>query len=329
MENVSNLTEVKLTRVIDAPVALVFQAWSDPKWIAQWWGPGGFEAPSIEVDFRVGGNYLFCMRAPDGKEYWTTGTYTEIVPLKKISYTDSFADSKGNRVPPSFYNMPDLPEMQQVTLTFESISPNRTRLELRHEGVPAGTINEMTEASWAESMVKLESRVEADVDWPQRKPLVISRTFNASRSLVFAAMTEPKHLANWWGPAGMKLDVKKMDLRPGGIFHYSMDVPNGQTMYGRFVFREIIEPSKLVFIVSFCDAQAKVMRPPVSKTWPLELLNIMTLEERDGKTTMTLRGWPIHESDEERATFEAGFESMNKGFKGTYDKLEQYLATLN
>jgi len=330
MENVSNLTVLTLTRVIDAPIELVFKAWSDPKWVSQWWGPGGFDAPTVQLDFRVGGKYLFCMRGPDGQEFWSTGKYTEIIPLEKISYTDSFADSKGNRVPASFYQMPgDFPEELKVTITFEPLSKSRTKLTLRHEGMPAGTMSEMAEAGWTESMVKFESCVEGNVAGPERKALVITRTFNASRSLVYAAMTEPKHLAHWWGPVGMKLEVVKMDLRPGGIFHYSMGTPNGQKMFGRFVYREVQEPSRLVFIVSFCDEHCRVMRHPASKTWPMEMLNIMSLDEKDGKTMLTLKGWPIHETEEERATFEGGFESMNQGFKGTYDQLEQYLNTLN
>ncbi len=328
MENVSNATVLTITRVIDAPVELVFKAWSDPKLVSQWWGPGGFTAPTIKIDFRVGGTYLFCMRDPDGQEFWSTGEYTEIIPLKKISYTDSFADPNGNKVPASFYQIPgEFPEQQQVTILFEAIGKNRTRLTLQHEGIPAGLMSEMTEAGWTESIVKFENGVEG-YEPGVRKPLEISRTFNAPRELVYKAMTEPEHLAHWWGPVGMKLDVLKLDLRPGGMFHYSMEAPNGQRMYGRFVYREIQAPEKLTFIVSFCDEKCRVMRHPASKTWPLELLNIMRLEEKDGKTVMSLRGWPIHESDEERATFEAEFSGMNKGFAGTYDQLDSYLATL-
>src|SRR5207249_10001297 len=69
----------------------------DPERAKRWWGPEGFTAPFIKIDLRVGGKYLFCMRSPDGKDYWSTGVYREIVPLQRIVSTDSFADEKGDR----------------------------------------------------------------------------------------------------------------------------------------------------------------------------------------------------------------------------------------
>ncbi len=316
-----------ITRLIDAPVALVFKAWSDPELLAQWWGPGGFTAPTIKVDFRVGGKYLYCMQSPEGQQFWVTGIYKEIVPLKRIVWTDSFADAQGNVVSASHYGMPgDYPVEMQVIIEFEDLG-NRTRLTLVHIGLP-DAMDEMTGAGWTESLVKLESHVEGNVPGPHRKELVISRIFNAPRELVFKTMTEPEHLAHWWGPVGMKLEVLKMDLRPCGIFHYAMVALGKQPMYGKFVYREIKAPERMVFIVSFCDVKGRVLRHPASNTWPLEMLNIMQLEEKNGKTILTLRGWPIHETDEERATYEAGFASMNQGFHGTYDQLEKYLATL-
>ena len=64
-----------VTRVFDAPRELVWKAWTDPKYVMQWWGPKGFTSPVCKMDFRVGGKFLFCMRAPDGQEYWNGGEY--------------------------------------------------------------------------------------------------------------------------------------------------------------------------------------------------------------------------------------------------------------
>jgi len=97
--NPVNETErMVVTRVFDAPRELVWKAWTDPKYVMQWWGPKGFSCPSCQIDFRVGGKYLCCMRFPDGQEMWNAGEYREIVPYEKIVSTMYFADSKGNRV---------------------------------------------------------------------------------------------------------------------------------------------------------------------------------------------------------------------------------------
>jgi uncharacterized protein YndB with AHSA1/START domain len=154
----------------------------------------------------------------------------------------------------------------------------------------------------------------------------LSRTLDAPRDVVWRAWTEPQRLAQWWGPKGYKMLASSMDLRPGGIYRYGMRAPAGQEMWGRFVYREIVPPERLEFIVSFTDADGNVMRHPMSETWPLEVLNTMTFEEHDGKTTITLRGGPINASEVERATFAGAHKSMQQGFAGTFDQLAEYLA---
>jgi len=98
-------------------------------------------------------------------------------------------------------------------------------------------------------------------------------------------------------------------------------------MWGRFVYREIVEPERLVFVSSFTDEQGNPIRHPFSATWPLEVLTTMTLTEDRGKTTLTMRSGPIGATELEQKTFEGGFESMHKGFGGTFDQLAEYLAT--
>lgn len=113
--------------------------------------------------------------------------------------------------------------------------------------------------------------------------------------------------------------VATLDLRPGGVFHYGLRSPNGHDMWGKFVYREIVAPERTVFVVSFADENGGATRHPMSPTWPLEVLNTMKLFEHDGKTTITMRGVPVNATEEDRKTFEAGFDSMQQGFKGTLD----------
>lgn len=165
-------------------------------------------------------------------------------------------------------------------------------------------------------------------DAPERD-FVITRTFDAPRALVWKAWTEPERLAQWWGPKGATIRVVKHDLRPGGIFHYAMQFKPGHDMWARFVYREIMPPERLVFINSFSDADGGITRAPfpqLGDTWPLEILNTLTLAEQDGKTALTLRGRPINATEEERKAYVGMFASMQQGFGGTFDKLAAYLA---
>ena len=159
------------------------------------------------------------------------------------------------------------------------------------------------------------------------RQFTISRTFNAPRAMVFKAWTEAERLAKWWGPAGMKLTVHTVDLKPGGRFHYCMTAANGTEMWGRFVYREISPPDKLSFVTSFSNRNGDVERAPFAADWPLEVLNIVTFTESGGRTTVTLTGGPINATEAELKMFGSMFDSMNKGFGGTFDQLDAYLAS--
>ena len=102
-ENKGNEVErMVVTRIFDAPRELVWKAWTDPKYIMQWWGPKGFTAPVCEMDFRVGGKLLCCMNAPDGQLCgWNAVEYYEIVLHEKIVSSMYFSDSKGNKIDPA------------------------------------------------------------------------------------------------------------------------------------------------------------------------------------------------------------------------------------
>jgi len=151
--------ELVIERIFDAPRELVWKAWTEPEHFMRWWGPKSFTTPHCEIDLRVGGKYLNCMRGPAGtdfdKDFWSTGVYEEIVPMQRIVATDSFADALGNVVPASHYGMPgDLPLEFRVTVTFED-DDGRTKLTLTHEGLPAGEQSEGASAGWNQSFDKL------------------------------------------------------------------------------------------------------------------------------------------------------------------------------
>lgn len=158
--DVQNKKALIITRIFDAPVEKVWQAWTDPKMAKKWWGPKDFTAPSIKIDFRVGGKYIFCMHGPKGSEWdkdlFSAGIYKEIVPLKKIVCTDSFADKDGNIVPATHYGMNSkMPLEMLITVEFEEVD-GKTKMTLTHEGIPAGKDREGAQAGWSTSFDKLE-----------------------------------------------------------------------------------------------------------------------------------------------------------------------------
>ena len=87
--------ELVVSRLIDAPPALVFRAWTQPEHIARWWGPQGFTTIYCDMDIRIGGRYRFGMRSPEGTEHWKVGVFREIVEPERVVFTFAWEASDG------------------------------------------------------------------------------------------------------------------------------------------------------------------------------------------------------------------------------------------
>ena len=162
---------------------------------------------------------------------------------------------------------------------------------------------------------------------PATGDFVIARVFNAPRELVWKAWTERERLMQWFGPKGFTMHAARLDFQPGGVFHYGLRSPAGQEIWGKFVYREIVAPERMVFINSFSDAAGGITRHPMSPTWSLEMLSTFTFEELlGGKTKFTIRWSSLNATEQERKTFDAGHDSMRQGWGGTLDQLAAYLA---
>lgn len=147
---------LNIRRMINAPRSQVWKALTDPGYIKQWWGPKDFTAPIAKNNLRVGGKYLFCMRSPDGKDYYSTGIYEEITAPTRLVYTDNFADAGGNIVPPSYYGMNgDWGQEGQVTIILEEPELGKTMITLEHTGIPEEEKQNAMEG-WNQSLDKLD-----------------------------------------------------------------------------------------------------------------------------------------------------------------------------
>ncbi|MCZ6789417.1 MAG: SRPBCC domain-containing protein [Chloroflexi bacterium] len=126
--------DLVMTREFDAPRPLVWRCWTEAELFQQWYGPQGFTIPQCTIDLRVGGKLLFCMRSPEGYEMWLTGTFQEIDPVERLVKTESMADAEGNVVA-----IGPGPHDTLVTVTLEAEGESRTRITLRHAGLPEGS----------------------------------------------------------------------------------------------------------------------------------------------------------------------------------------------
>jgi uncharacterized protein YndB with AHSA1/START domain len=154
---------------------------------------------------------------------------------------------------------------------------------------------------------------------------VISRTLNAPRDKVWRAWTEREELMKWFGPKGVTIPVANMDLRPGGEFHYCMRTAEGHEMWGKWTFREIEPPKKLVLISTFSDAQGGITRHPMAADWPLQTLSTTTFEALGDNTLLTITWSPWQANEAEMKKFAESFTGMQNGWGGTFEQLTAYL----
>lgn len=309
-ENANDLDarSIFTTRVFDAPRELVFDAWTDAKHISNWWGPRGFTTTTYEMDVRPGGKWLFDMHGPDGTDYPNEVVYLEVVRPERLVYTHG-------PVP-----------LFDVTVIFEE-EGGKTKMTMRTIFATAEVRDQIAEEFGAvEGMHQTLDRFGEELARKQSE-FVISRRFDAPRDLLFRVWTERDHLVHWWGPKGAEIFSCTNDFREGGVMHYGMRTPDGVEVWGRWVYREIAPPARLVFIGSFSNPEGELVRPPFDDEWPRQLLSTITFEEEDGGTLVTVRWSPYDATEAERATFEAGRDSMYGGWGGTLDQLSEYLAT--
>jgi len=159
--------ELVITRIFDAPRSLVYKVWTEPEHIKNWWGPGPFTAPRCEVDLKVGGEYIYVMRSPDGKEFPVQGEFKEIVENEKLVYTDDMYKQPdfwkmmiGGKVGPGV----DFSTIQLIiTVNFADVGSRSTRLTLTTRFVS----NEMRDAmvgmqmaeGWTSSLQKFAAEL--------------------------------------------------------------------------------------------------------------------------------------------------------------------------
>jgi len=309
--------ELKITRVYDAPVRLVWEAWTDPEQVAQWWGPRGFSLTTHDKDLRPGGHWTYTMHGPDGTKYENKTLYHEVEECAKLVY-----DHGGND---------DRPPLFRVTVLFRE-AEGKTTMDMTMALATPEAAEEIKarirqfggNTTWDRLAEHLEARSTG------REKFVINRTFEAPREVVFAMWTDPAHVAKWMPPQGFTMEFLNVDIRPGGRSFYRMT--NGQiSMYGGAEYLETRPPERFVYTQQFRDEHGAVARHPMAPTWPETMLTTVEFAEEGPDATRITLTWEPYgaATDEEIATFANARGGMTGGWTGSFDKLEEFLRSEN
>ncbi len=311
-KNKSN--KIEINRIYDAPVKAVWEAWTDPKQVAQWWGPRGFTITTHAKDLKPGGFWSYTMHGPDGVDYPNRTIYFEVEKYSRLVY-----DHGGSE---------DRPPLFRVDVRFTEIK-GKTKMEMT-----------MTLATpeIAEETRKFIKKAGGDSTWDRlaeyltkessnREEFVINRTFDAPLEVMYEMWTNPKHFSQWLAPTGFTMSFKRADIKPGGSSSYVMTDGGSVKMYGGAKYLEVSKPHRIVYTQQFYDENENVSRHPMAPTWPETMLTTVTLAEEGPNRTRVTVAWEPYEkvSPEELATFIKAKAGMAQGWTGSFDKLEEYL----
>jgi uncharacterized protein YndB with AHSA1/START domain len=223
--------EMVITRVFDAPRELVFACWTEPEHLQHWQGaPRGFTVTSSESDIRPGGFFRICMRSPEGVDRWLEGGYREIVKPERLVYTHVWLDANQQRGQETL-----------VTITFAE-RDGKTELTLRQTGFASVEARDGHGYGWRSALDVL-----VDYLGQTARSIVVTRVFDAPRTLVFDAWTDAKHVGRWWGPKGFTTTTHAIDVRPGGVWRFTMHGPDGTDYPHKITYLEIVKPERLVY----------------------------------------------------------------------------------
>jgi len=317
MSNSTLTHALTITRTYAAPKELMFQLFTQVEHLKRWFCPLGWSVAEADLDLTVGGAWRVKMVYPDGEGLVMKGTYREITRPDKVVFTHVW--EKGH---------PNAEIETLITVTFAE-SGGKTTMTFVQEGFTTESSRDDHLQGWSDAFVNLESAINEESDESATVSLRIERTFNAPRQVVWDAWTNPAALEKWFGPIGCTLKNLKADIQEGGEYVYEMTMPGGTPMHAKWAFRRLIEPKYMCIVFGFCDPEGNLQPTTMLPVWPLNHRSDVLFVDMGEKTLMLMRSTPIHATEEEIAAYEGMIENMNMGWKGTLDKLDNFIQENN
>ena len=302
--------EIHLTRVYDAPVRAVWDAWTVPEQVAKWWGPRGFTLTTHSKDLHPGGCWRYTMHGPDGIDYPNVATYHRVEPHKILVYDHGATDDH----PPLFHVTATFTEANHRTtlqLVFSLASPEAAAQIARHIKQAGGN------ATWDRLAEHLEETSTS------KRHFVINRTLDAPIARVFAMWTDPHQLANWLRPPDATVRFLRSEIAPGKSTLFAMMGSHG-TVHVRTGYLAIDPPRCIVYTQQFVDEREKAAAAPGAECWPATLLTTVCFTaETPSSTRVTVtseaHGAVTHAEIE---AFVRARSGMTLGWTRAFDALE-------
>lgn len=303
--------EIEIVRVYDAPVALVWDAWTDVEKVAKWWGPRGFTITTKSKDFRPGGKWIYTMHGPDGTDYPNITTYHEIIEHRKMVY-----DHGGNEERPKLFTVTVFfaEEMGKtiMTMTMALDTPEAAQ-EIRKFIKQAGG-----NSTWDRLGEFLEFKKNGN------DPFIINRTFEAPIERVFELWSTPEHIAKWQPPSGFKMEYISADIRSGGNAHYCVYNSENKN-FVKAKYHEVRPHDLITWSQQFVDENGEINRHHSAPLWPATMHTKVCFAKEDNNNTRVTLTWVGEGSKEEIEAFVKEKAGMTMGWNASFDKLDELL----
>jgi uncharacterized protein YndB with AHSA1/START domain len=280
-----------IERTFDSPIAKVWKALTNVEEMRRWY----FDLKEFEPE--VGFEFHFIVEH-EGNTYDHRCKITDVIPQKKIAYTWRYGGQEGDSL-----------------VTFELFAEGeKTKLKLTHTGLETfPKLPSFAKKNFEQGWTQLVCTSLKDFVENADREIFITREFNAPRELVWEAMTNPKHVVNWWGPRGFSTTIETMDFRVDGVWKHVMRGPDGANYPNKSIFKEIVVPEKIVF--SHGGGREEGPGTSFKATWTFEVLAA-------DKTRVTAR--MVFPSASERDFVVKEFGAIEGG-KQTLERLGEYL----
>jgi uncharacterized protein YndB with AHSA1/START domain len=313
MDAENNSNEIVLTRVYDAPVRAVWDAWTILEQVEQWWGPRGFTLTTHSRDLRAGGSWRYTMHGPDGVDYPNVTRYLVVERYKKLVYDHGANDER--------------PALFRVTVTFAEADGKTTMemtMTLPSPQAAAETARFIKQAGGNATWDRLAEHL--DEAQTGKQSFVVNRTFDAPIARVFEMWVRPEHLARWLPPAGTTLRFIRSEIAPGRSAFFAIAGAQG-TMHVRADYLAIEPLRRIVYTQQFVDEREQPAPAPGAPAWPATLrTTVLFAEEAPNGTRVTVTTEPYGGTTiSEVEAFVRERAGMTRGWTGSFDVLEALL----
>jgi uncharacterized protein YndB with AHSA1/START domain len=300
--------QLNVSRVFQAPREQVFAAWSSAEHVKHWFCPQIFTVPHATVEFRVGGKFDVCMRAPSGQEHWTRGHFVEIIPNARLVIDMAVADADGQ---PIFSAHTVVDFQQECGGTRMEVTQTYTIFQSLAEQMIKGA-----EQGWKETLDRLGRALACKPEQESAARNVvhgsfrIERHYDAPRERVWRAFTDQDAKAKWFGGGtGHTVLERTMDVRPGGRERLKGRWESGLVATLDAVYFDVVPNERLVYAYEMHLDERKIS------------VSLATLEFRqDGAGTQLVMS--------EQGAFLDGYDDAGSRERGTNFLLDAVGASL-